>query len=1426
MMTSDLDASGEVSAGPPEVERLLDELRALGVRLSAEGDRLKVSAPEGCLTDERRARIAIHKAELIRRVSVEPQRAASLGDAGSRAVEAGPREFPMTSAQRRLWFLDRLSPGSHAYNLGVEYAFEGGVDKALLARAVNEVVRRQSALRTVYAERDGEPRQIVRPFEPMTLGWVDLTDLPPDRRDAEYDRLKTRDAATPFDLVSGPVFRAMLVKRGPNSYALLVCVHHIACDGWSLGILAQDLGATYQSLAGQGVEPLHPLPLTYGEYALEEANNLSGDSREHHLAYWRKKLHGAPPTHSLPTDRARPVRQTFNGAAIKFAFPERLSDELRAFAIRENATLYMVLLAAFKVLLYRHGGDPDVVVGTPVANRHRPELESLIGLFVSTLATRDVIDGDAGAKALIRGIRETVLDAQEHQVLPFEALIEDLHPARSQSWSPVFQVVFALQNTPGAQAFSVTTAAAMYDLSLFMWGESGAIFGTFEYNVDLFDRGTVELLAQHLEAIAAAMVASPDMPLSALPLAGDYERSRVLSAANPPATPYPRDSTIPGLFAEVVATRPDAVAIASPAPDRGGKSARLTYSELDRLSDQLARRMREAGVRKHSMVGVHLPRSALAVASILAILKLRAAYVPLDPVDPPLRTAEIIRDAQIDVIVTATGAGNRVAGVRATWLELDDRFDAALSDASSSAGEPLGEAEDVAYVMFTSGTTGKPKGVAVTHRNIIRLVRNTNYVVLDPDQRFLLLAPLAFDASTFELWGALLNGAQLFVMPQRVPTTTEIAEALRNNGISVLWLSAGYFHAMVDQEIEALAAVRQVLAGGDVLSARHVQRLLDAKADGIVVNGYGPTENTTFTCCHVMAPGDRVGPSVPIGKPISNSRAYIVDRAGEAVPVGVVGELYAAGDGVARGYLGNEEATHAKFLPDPLGAERGERMYRTGDMARRRSDGTIEFLGRVDRQVKVRGFRIELDEIEAALRSTDQVADSAVVAIRDAGGSNVITAYVAPHPGGAVDQASVRQQLARTLPDYMMPGVFVVLEKLPLTVNGKVDRAALPQPASARSDSIVEPRTALETQLLAIWQSVLGHSGFGIQDNFFDLGGHSLLALRLFAQIENVFGRRMPISALFEAPTIERLARALDDAGLAVKWDSLVAMRTGGTKPPVFLVPGIGGNVLCYADLARLLDADRPLYGLQSIGLDGKSEPLETIEEMAERYVTDIRSAQPSGPYLLAGTCFGGAVALEIARRLRAAGEKIEFLGLLETWPPSESPPIGGVLVRSSHVVRYLLNGIKRYWRALTSSGSQSKVEVLRRGVLVMLEMLVRRDVYRGEAAAFYSDRVSTANHRAFLRYRLRPYDGEAFLVIAAARPVAPGTDPRLELGALCAGGFDSVSIPARDSGTLLQSPHVERLAHELRNRLNRAQTRAIPDDIVPDGGASRSGIC
>ena len=579
-------------------------------------------------------------------------------------------------------------------------------------------------------------------------------------------------------------------------------------------------------------------------------------------------------------------------------------------------------------------------------------------------------------------------------------------------------------------------------------------------------------------------------------------------------------------------------------------------------------------------------------------------------------------------------------------------------------------------------------------------------------------------------------------------------------------------------------------------------------ADGVVVNGYGPTENTTFTCCHPMRPGTKLGEVVPIGRPIANTTVYLLDPHGEPVPIGVAGELVTGGDGVARGYLGASEADAKRFAPDPFSTQPGALLYRTGDRARWRADGTVEFLGRNDRQVKVRGFRIELGEVEEALRSCALVRDGAVIARKDNGGTNELVAYVVPRAGAALDKIAIRRHLSECLPAYMMPADFVALTALPLTANGKLDRAALPE-ITLTAQEPVEPRTMMETQLRAIWENVLGYSGFGVRDNFFDLGGHSLLALRIFVQVERVFGRRLAASVMFQAPTIEQLAARLTEEGFATQWDSLVTIQPQGEKPPLFLVPGIGGNVVVYADLARILGAEQPLYGLQSTGLDGREAPLDRVEVIAAHYIKEIRRLKPHGPYSLGGACFGGAVAYEMAQQLRAQSEEVDFLLLVETWPPPVDRPVVDAVLRYSHHISFLVSAARRHLTQILQLSPRRVAVALYERSKVIGEMIVQRDVYRGSSAAMYVDRVSTANLRAFARYKPRPYDGEVHLVLASARPLRSSDDPRLYWARLARGGYHRHDIPARDSGLILKSPHVEKLTEWVREALRNARQRA-----------------
>jgi aspartate racemase len=1317
-------------------------------------------------------------------------------------------EFPCSFAQRRLWFLDHLEPGNSAYNVCAWFMLTGQVDPALLERALNVVVKRQPSLRTVFREQDGEPLQVVRPYAPVHLERVDISRLESYTRGEEAFRVRRAEAARPFDLAAGPLFRVTLLTIDPGQHAVLISMHHTICDGWSVGIFVDELRGQYKAaVAGQIAQP-EPVRLHYGEYARRERQRLTGPERERLLGYWRGRLAGAPPAIELPTDRPRPARQTFNGSTVEIDFSSELSAALRALARRERATLFMTLLALFNVLMHRYSGQSSIVVGTPVSNRDDPQLERLIGLFVSTIAIRTDIAGDPTLGSLIAQTRENILEAQAHQELPFELLVEALRPERSFARSPIFQVVFVLQTAEQNAPFAFASAAAMYDLSVFVRESRSGIHVTFEYNTDLFDESTIERMSTHFEVLAQAAVRDPELTASRMPMMTEDERAQILADWNDTSTEYPRDAGIAALLDEVASQAPTAIALESTDASREViPVARLTYSELRQTSDRLAARLRARGVDTGMRVGVLLERSVGAVVTLAAILKTGAAYVPIEPGSPSARAAEILSGAGVRYVVTQRKLAARIDGQPFEAVLLEEEWLAETSGGSALPGGTA-QADSPAYVMFTSGTTGRPKGVCVTHRNISRLVCSTSYVRLGPDDVVLQFAPLAFDASTFEIWGALLNGARLVVFPERVPTARAFAEVLDAHRVTTLWLTAGFFQYMVEQELSALARVRQVLAGGDVLSITHVQKLLNEKTDGVVVNGYGPTENTTFTCCHSMLPGSQLEQSVPIGRPIANTRVYILDAAGAPVPIGVAGELYAAGDGVARGYLGEEPGASHKFLADPFSSQPGARMYRTGDMARWRADGTIEFLGRRDRQVKVRGFRVELEEIEDALRAAPGVQDAAVIARRDASGSNVLIGYLVP--GAAIDIAAIRRSLLERVPDYMMPGAFVTLEKLPLTKNGKVDRDALPEPIVTPRVATVEPRTTFESQLLSIWERVLGHSGFGVCDNFFEIGGHSLLAVRMFAQVERVFGRRLPASALFLAPTVEQLAARLESEGFRSPWASLVVIQPDGPNPPLIMVPGMGGNVVGYADLARLLGPQQPLYALQSRGLDGRDLPFERIEPMAVHYLSEIRKVQPSGPYYLGGACFGGAVAYEMAQQLRAAGEEVAFLMLLDTWPPPRRRPILDSLLRHSHHITFLADAAKRNLMQLLRQPFHAWPGLLRNRTKVISEMIVQRDVYRGDSAAMYVDRVSRANYKAFSLYRPRPYDGALMLVFAATRNVGRvRRDPRLLWGALARGGCTRLDVPARDSGLILKSPHVEVLAEWVAGALRNARRRA-----------------
>jgi aspartate racemase len=1162
---------------------------------------------------------------------------------------------PLSFNQQGLWLLHQLMAGETLYHTASAERLTGPLDVAALRKALQSIVLRHEALRTNFRIVDGTPQQFVRGFD-LDVPLIDLTENPKRDQEAEALRLLQEEACRPFDLMNDLLVRALLVRLEEHEHLMLITMHHIATDGWSMGIFNRELSEFYEAYATGRDPALSELPIQYADYAAWQREWLSGERYEAQRDYWKKQFATLPPALELPTDHPRtsvPAASASRAAHHTLSLSPELTTRLKQLCQTEKVTLFMMLMAAFNVLLHRYTGEADIVVGTPIAGRQQPETEALIGLFINTLALRTNVAAELPFRELLTRVKQAAVGAYAHADLPFERLVKEVQPDRVPGQNPLFQVMFVLQsgeNVPlslpelTVEHLRIENPLAKFDLLLDVAERGDTLACRFESNAELFEPETIERLMGHFQTLLEAIVANPAQRVCELPLLTAAERRQLLVEWNDTATDYPSQSCIQELFEQQAASAPNATALVW---DEGS----MMYAELSLRANRLANYLRARGVGADTRVGVCMNRSPEMIVAILAILKAGGAYVPLDPTYPEARLQFMIEDSRAAVILTERSLLANLQ-IETEVVRIDEAADE-LAIQSDSNPSLTTNADNLACVIYTSGSTGIPKGVAATHRNIVRLVRNTNYASFSADQVFLQSSTISFDASSFEIWGSLLNGARLVVPPAGTPSLQDLGATIKRHGVTTLWLTAGLFHLMVENHLDDLLGVRQLLAGGDVLSVPHVQKVVRELPDCRLINGYGPTESTTFACCYPVYDLSKVNSSVPIGFPISNTTVYILDQHMNPTPIGVPGELYIGGDGLARGYLDRPELTRERFVANPFSSKSGDRLYRTGDLVRYKSSGEIEFLGRIDNQVKVRGFRIELGEIEAALVEHRDVRQAAVVACKDNGDKHLAAFLV--QRNGHLETDEVREYLKQRLPDYMVPSVFVKLPALPLSPTGKVDRRAL---ASIKTfnreveDAFAAPADELELKLSKIWEQVLKVSPISVRDNFFDLGGHSLLAVRLFVEIEKAFGRNLPLATLFQAPTIERLARALRDDGWQPAWSSLVMIQPGaaGAKP-FFCVHAVGGNVLEYLDLARLLGPDQPVYGLQAKGLDGTSAPLTSIKEMAAHYIAEIREVQPAGPYLLCGRSSGGLTAFEMACQLEAAGEQVAVLALLDTYP-------------------------------------------------------------------------------------------------------------------------------------------------------------------------------
>lgn len=1045
---------------------------------------------------------------------------------------------PLTFSQQRLWFLSKFDTSGDLFNSRVAVKLKGRIDPAVLRQALNVVVARHEALRASFPEIDGVPQQVFAPTLVLDMPITDLRSLQGADQEAELKRLTYAEAAQPFSLDKGPLIRSRLVLMTEQECALLLPQHHLVSDGFSSAILFSELMKCYGDMAKGEPVSLPALPIQFGDYAAWQRQQLQGARLEKLRLYWKSYLDGAPLVLDLPFDRPRPSIQSYRGSRIQIDISKRLVEGLRAVSARAGASLFHGALAAFEVLIHRISGQQDFIMGTAINNRKQGITDAIIGFFVNTLPLRVKFSDDLTFSDHLKAVRQAAVEAQEFSDMPFEQIVEELNPPRDTGCQPVVQLLFGFATRDrrvfehagiGFERIDIDLKNSRFDLSVMLSEDRGALEGIVDYRTDLFDRGTVIRFLDMFQRLLEQIIEAPDCQIADLQLVSQAEQKELLEEWSGCTTPYPSDSNIPQLFADIATQYPKAVALIH-------DQSRITYAELDQWSNRLAHRLIEKGVSRGTVVAISAERTPALVAGLLGILKAGGAYLALDSSLPAHRVGMMLDDAKISVCLVQEGSkippaleGVSVIGLADDESDLDDQETTPLTAPISPDG--------LAYVSFTSGSTGQPKGVCVPHRAVVRLVKNTNYAHFGPDEKFLQLANVAFDASTFEIWGCLLNGGSLVQVPSETPTLFELAALIEDHEITTLWLTAGLFHQMVEHELPCFRNVRQVLAGGDVLSPNHVRRFIQSLPNCRLINGYGPTENTTFTCTYTVPDDGDIGGPVPIGRPIANTQVYILDKKLNPVPVGIEGELFAAGDGLAVGYLNRPELTAERFILNPYDPRPGARMYRTGDRARFLPNGQIEFIGRVDDQVKIRGFRVEPGEVEAVLSEYPLLEQAAVVAKTDARRGTSLIAYMVPRDASnaPLDQ-DIRNFLAARLPSYMVPSAFVLLEKMPLTKNGKLDREKLQADDRLQRDdsgSPILPRTPVEQILGDIWCDLLRIKEIGVDDDFFQLGGHSLMATQLIHRISRETQENLPLSAVFQNSTIRCLALLITERMLA-----------------------------------------------------------------------------------------------------------------------------------------------------------------------------------------------------------------------------------------------------------------------------------------------------
>lgn len=1337
------------------------------------------------------------------------------------AASPGPATTcQLSTAERGMWFLDHAMERRAAYLLPDAWGLRGPLDVAALSRAVFALKRRHPALTTRFTVVDGMPHREVVAAEPRDVPVVDLSPHPAEDRAAELARLASHDADCPIDLTAGDLLRVTLVRLAADDHVLLFTVHHIASDAWSQRVLRDDLARLYcRERAAEAVDsaPRDDAPV------VAETRPLAPDARATLLDYWRQQLADLPAL-DLPTDRRRGSVWSDRGGEVTFELGD--AAPIDAAAAAHGVTVQMLLLAAFEVLVSRYSQQRDFGVATFASTRDDSDAELAVGLFVNTIVVRADLSGDPSFAEVLGRVRRTSLAAYDHRALPFEELVALLRPDRDEGATPLARVAFQYLPFPDAppafagldvSRWSGATARVRFDLEITVRRtDDGCLHALLGYSAELFEPPTVQRFATHFTTLVAALVAAPERAVADAAVLPAGERAALLDEWSGLAALPGTRGLVHALVAGQAWARPDAPALVFGATI-------CTYGELDDRARALAADLAAAGVGRGHVVAVHVERSPEFVIALLGVLAAGAAYLPLDPSDPVERRVFLVRDTGASAVVHSAPLPCELAGPTLRAIAVPSRASTTGHDAVPVPGDQL-RPDALAYVMYTSGSTGRPKGVAVTHQAITRLVRDTTYVQFRPDDGVAFASNLAFDAATFEIWGALVNGARLVhVDRDTLLSPPALARTFRDHGVTVMFMTAALFRLTAGLAPAIFAPIRTLIVGGDVVDPRAARAVLDAGAPGQLVNGYGPTENTTFSTTYRITSGDDIDRPLPIGRPISGSTAYVLDERQGLAPVGARGELYVGGTGLAHGYVQRPELTAERFVAHPFIP--GERLYRTGDTVRWRWDGVLEFLGRTDRQIKLRGFRIELDEIEQVLSRHPAVA-GAVVLLHEGDGLDRLVAYVSARAGAPATRAELRTFLLERVPGFMVPDAIDVLEALPLTANGKVDQAVLrrrPRPLDDRHPSDAEGHDSpLVQQVREACREVLDGAPIAAGESFFAAGGTSLSVLRLLEAIHASTGRRLVARDVFAHPTPAAMAAFLTTLAPTEPRTPLITLAAGdASRPPLYLPPGLFGDGVLHDAFVQALPPEQPVHAFQETA-DGPLDP--SISAMAARLIRVIDDVQPSGPLSLAGYSFSGLLACEMARQLRAAGREIAVLAILDTGPDlSEEATLAGratlVWRVASNVPRWIGEDVLRTldWGSVGrwARSARKLVRGLSGGAPGAGSGTATRADDLFDVSAWPAALQRRVDHhlRLIERFTYDRYDGEVVLLRARVRPLLHAHSRDLGWRAIGA-TVRVVDVPGNHV-TMMQEPHVRVVAARFREAFDTASARTAERSAI-----------